>query len=563
MEYVNKLSHIFDEDQRLERMGLQLPKPNFYIPGLSPTAKVSSTFYGGSCSSCDTKGIKHSLNDFPRTFLLGDELCPVLVGLNQDCCPVVRVESGTFTDLQLILQKQIRAGLKIQKGSIGVILLLTHLLRVGQVSYCSQLKSFTEWALSINLLILPSLPPFPVGISMDKLVSIKQLHTFLQVCHFGNSAGVKKAEYSLWQPLTSTLKKHGVAEITIPSPPICVQEVGGMYAHCEGQLSGGCEGEWSFGLPRDIEESFLLSLVQHVAVAHTDLAPGSAPIMLPSKSSICAGLRAGPKRDINTGKVIYLLGSSIMQQTKPFLSDLCQAKGIQIISNCKGGNYLSYFWQQDRTFLAAGKEDDILFVGCLGNSMLNKHSFWTDFLQNGQKVYHLQHPTILTDLQMKKLIDDINILIIFLDQQFKGRVFLIGPFPRHITRCCGLQDHVVLDGENQPVSMTGYTNLLSQYLRSNLSFPERCEFVDYRDIYGKSFDARCLTDGVHLADTAYKICANFFLGAFQRRPRRSTAAAVQTSFENFLADRGLIAKPKNHKIDEMENLIDQAFDLWG
>ncbi len=335
-----------------------------------------------------------------------------------------------------------------------------------------------------------------------------------------------------------------------------------MYAHCEGQLSGGCEGEWSFGLPRDIEESFLLSLVQHVAVAHTDLQPGSAPIMLPSNSSISAGLRAGPKKDINMGKVIYLLGSSIMQQTKPFLSDLCQTKGIQIIAHCKGGDYLSYFWQQDRSFLAAGKEHDLLFVGFLSNLMLNKHSFWTDFLQNGQKVFHLQNPTILTDSQMEKLIEDINRLTIFLNQQFKGRVFLVGPFPRHISRCCGLQDHVVLDSVNQPVSMIGYTNLLSQYLRANLTFPERCEFVDYRDIYGKSFDARCLTDGVHLADSAYKISANFYLGAFQRRPRPCTTAVVSSSFKNFLYDRGLIAKQKHDNFDEMENLIGQALELY-
>ena len=255
--FTNDKLPVFDKDNRLQRMGLILPKPKFLVSGLAATTKVTCTFFGGACFSCDVMGNSHNINNSARVFLLGDQHCPVLVGLKQDCCPVIRVESGTFTDLQNMLIRHFKAGLRIQSGSIGVCLLLTLLMKVGHTTYWAQLLSFSEWAATYNLHILPSIPPFPTGYGLDSLISIKQLNSHLQVCHFGNSAGGKNAKYSLWQPLTSTLEQHGAAVCTIPSPPICVQEVGGMYARCDGQFSEGCSGDWSFGMPRNIEETFL------------------------------------------------------------------------------------------------------------------------------------------------------------------------------------------------------------------------------------------------------------------------------------------------------------------
>ena len=560
--YSNDKLPVFDKDNRIQRMGLTLPKPNFFVSGLSASTKVTCTFIGGTCFSCDVMGISHNINNDARVFLLGDQHCPVLAGLKQDCCPVIRVESGTFMDLKNLLTRHFKAGLRIRSGSIGICLLLTLLMKVGHTTYWSQLLSFSEWAANHNLQILPSIPPFPTGYGLDSLISIKQLNTHLQVCHFGNSAGGKNAKYSLWQPLTSTLEQHGAVDSSIPSPPICVQEVGGMYARCEGQFSVGCEGDWSHGIPRNIEETFLVSLLQSVSAAHIDLNPAAPAVLIPSKESLLAGLRSGTRLDINSGRNIYMLGSSIMQQTKPFLQELCINKGVQVVSCCKGGDFLNYFWNQDHSFLAAGKEDDILFLHCLGNYMLNKDNFWMDMLHNGKRVFHLTHPTILTDQQMDKLIHDTNKLTIYLAQHFKGRVFILGPFPRHISQCCGLQEHSVLDSENQRISMTGYTNLLNQFLQSSLILPDRCEFLVYQNIFGKNFDKHSLADGVHLTASAYKACANFFLGAFQRKPRRQADITLKMpTFNSYLTAKGLLTKNNTDNKEPMESAIDDAINL--
>ena len=445
---------------------------------------------------------------------------------------------------------------------IGVCLLLTLLMKVGHTTYWAQLLSFSEWAATYNLHILPSIPPFPTGYGLDSLISIKQLNSHLQVCHFGNSAGGKNAKYSLWQPLTSTLEQHGAAVCTIPSPPICVQEVGGMYARCDGQFSEGCSGDWSFGMPRNIEETFLVSLLQSVSAAHVELNPTATAVVTPSKDSLFAGLRSGSRLDINSGRIVFLLGSSIMQQTKPFLQDLCLTKGVQVVSCCKGGDYLGFFWNQDHSFLAAGKEEDVLFLHFLGNHMLNKDNFWMDMLQNGKRVYHLTNPMILSDQQMDQLILDTNKLSIFLAQHFKGRVFILGPFPRHITQCCGLQEHSVLDSENQRISMTGYANLFNKYLQASLVLPERCEFLEYQNIFGRNFDKNSLVDGVHLTPSAYKACANFFLGSLQRKPRKQTnTPSRMPAFSSYLTMKGLLTKNEADTREPMEGAIDDAINL--
>ena len=163
---------------------------------------------------------------------------------------------------------------------------------------------------------------------------------------------------------------------------------------------------------------------------------------------------------------------------------------------------------------------------------------------------------------MDKLIFDTNKLTIYLAQHFKGRVFILGPFPRHISQCCGLQEHSVLDSENQRISMTGYTNLLNQYLQSSLILPDRCEFLVYQNIFGRNFDKHSLADGVHLTASAYKACANFFLGAFQRKPRRQADNTLKmTTFNSYLTAKGLLTRNDTDNKEPMEGAIDDAINL--
>ena len=548
-------------------MGLCLPKPNFVVPGLSPTVHATCTFFGGSCYSCSSDSQKHSLNDAARCFLLGDEFCPMMAGINNDCCPTLRIQGASFNDLKLLINKHVSVGLRIKPGSVGIVLLHTHLAKIGYHAYWSQLKVFTEWAASLNLNILPCIPPFPVGTTMSHLISVKQLLTHLQVGHFWNPSGSKNEAYSLWSALTSTLKKHCSSIGTVFAPAISIPEAGHMYASCEGQFCLGCEGDWSAGIPRSIEETFLVSLISSLSTVIESLSP-IITVKLPSTASIIAGVKASSQTDVNSGKSIYLLGSSMMSDIKPYLQELCQSKGIQVISNCKSGKFLEHLLQQDLSFLSTSQKDDILFIGLLGNEMLNKQTHWADYNSNGQRTFHLLNPAILSDQDMDNLVYNIDKLITQINYHFKGRIFLVGAFPRHLQACCGLQAHAILDKFNQFISMVGYTKLFNTYLQHCLELPEGTEFLDFQSIIGyNTFSSRSLVDGVHLTNNLNKSCANFFVGALQRKPRaRKERAKAELKFTAFLETKGLLtAKPNTPSNNSgsliVENAMDEAIKL--
>ena len=147
-----------------------------------------------------------------------DQHAPCLIGANGDCALVIRIEDGSFADLKDVLLAQFEMGLRLRKGSVGICLILTHLMKIGFNDFWDQFIAFGTWAETFGLRILPSLPPFPIGHSMTELNSVKQFITFLQLSHFGK-LGEKNVSYSLWSPLTLTLSKHGTVTSLLHGPP--------------------------------------------------------------------------------------------------------------------------------------------------------------------------------------------------------------------------------------------------------------------------------------------------------------------------------------------------------
>ncbi len=248
-----------------------------------------------------------------------------------------------------------------------------------------------------------------------------------------------------------------------------------MYASCEGQFFLGCDGDWNSGTPRAIEEIFLLSLIDALTSVK-DFISLTVNLKLPSEDSIKAGVKTSPTSDMNSGKSIYVLGTSIMQDTKPHLQDLCQPKGVQVISCCKSGRFLDYISEQNLCFIKTSNNDYFLFISYLGNELLKKQSHWADFQRNGRRCFHLLHPAILDDKSMDRLLARTNFLISVLREYCKGRIFIISAFPRHLEACCGLQDHAILDQNNQRLLMLGYTNLINLFLQNYLELPNGTEF---------------------------------------------------------------------------------------
>ena len=200
------------------------------------------------------------------------------------------------------------------------------------------------------------------------------------------------------------------------------------------------------------------------------------------------------------------------------------------------------------------------------NILQNKHSHWADYHSNGRRCFHLLHPAILDDEAMDTLIARTNYLISALRANFKGRIFIIGAFPRHLEACCGLQDHAILDQNNQRLSMLGYTNLFNLFLQNNLELPDGTEFLDYQQIIGtNTFNSSSLVDGVHLASRFNKSCANFFLGAFKRklRGKRDKVKGEAASFTKFLENKGLLSNKNTNTSSNYttDNAMDDAINL--
>ena len=105
----------------------------------------------------------------------------------------------------------------------------------------------------------------------------------------------------------------------------------------------------------------------------------------------------------------------------------------------KTERFLGHITEQDLSFVKTSNNDNILSISYLGKELLNKHSHWADYHSNGRRCFHLLHPAILDDEAMDTLIARTNYLISALRANFKGRIFIIGAFPRHLEACQATQ----------------------------------------------------------------------------------------------------------------------------
>lgn len=222
---------------------------------------------------------------------------------------------------------------------------------------------------------------------------------------------------------------------------------------------------------------------------------------------------------------------------------------------------MNYFKGRDASFLCKGTQDDVLFLEYLGNEMLTKTDAWSSLISPGKKGWHILEPKILTDQRMDRVIEEADALLAYLGKHFIGRILLVGAFPRFVQACCGLQGHSLLDENNQMISMVGYTNLFNEYIKSKISLPEKAEFVEYQDIFGKSFDCDSLVDGIHMTVPALKVCANFFTGALKSKQRSKGKCGMYVGgFNEFLREKGLLTAKVTHAETKQREPMDGAID---
>ena len=520
----------FFGDPRINRVHVY-PKNDSDHTWMSPQMAATASSHGGSCCSClfTEPGKRHSINEKPRLFLMGDELSPLLAGSGGECASVFRIESGSFQQLQTFVEHQISAGLRPKKGSVAVVFLMAHLRRVGWAEWWADFQCFSKFAAKHNLLVLPALNPFPEGYELGDVIHILQLFKRLQFEHFGRTGQPKQKNFSLWRILDVLSANHCARVINVSAPHIKVAVGENAFSSIKvsSMFIPGFSGDWVNGMPPQIEQDFLLALFHEIENVVRSAAMPLAAVNIPPAKSVAMGMKTTADKVLpHAGKQVVLIGGSNLKRIGAELEKELAPLGAQMISFCKGVDHRALFGMfepQHIEYLKNCGETDVMVLHFFGNSMLTIDSHYPETLPPleptlpPRHIRHVVNPRILSDVAMDTLLSDAQEVITWAVDNFKGKILLAGPMPRYITPCCAENTHVIKDAYNQPVDMVKYTNAMSQHLKNSLDIPNRVEFVDYRHtIKAGDCDKNMCPDRVHVSPNHQKKIVSFIVNSLAK-----------------------------------------------
>ena len=553
---------VFSADSRLDVVHTVLPKEGIELPNILADTKISCTFWAGQCGTCGQAGVHHRINDEARLFMFVDEHGPPMVGTMGDCCPTIRIDGGNFEQFDAMLKHHIKHGLKIQPGSIVVVALVTHLVRVGHDLFWDQLVKFSRTMAAHNLSVMPCLPPFPSGYDDRSLMTLHQFYIHLQCCHYGNQVISKNPRFCLWEPVLQLALDLKAEVVDLPTPHVRVKELGeDALADCSSNfLAGFCyvdKAPWTHQIPGHVESNFITNLMECLKTAIPVLIPASNRPKLPSADSI----KAGHTRDFidncsTDGKTIFLVGSSILDQTSEQLIAIAEPAGVEVINLSRVGSYKTKFLGEGNDLstilspLQQGTAEDLLIFHLMGNEMVQKKSHYV----NRNKT-HLSNPKILPDASAKVLIKDMESFAHFARSTmgFPGKIIIVGPQPRHLETCCGQVKHALVDLARKAVDMKIYTDLFNQHVQQTIKLTDNVEFIKYSTIHGTDFTPGQLVDGVHLDLPTRKTFAEWIMAALSRASSPAVPPCKNAStFSQLLA-----AAEMTVAVPEAENVMHQ------
>ena len=193
--------------------------------------------------------------------------------------------------------------------------------------------------------------------------------------------------------------------------------------------------------------------------------------------------------------------------------------------------------------LQSGRAKDLLFLNCLGNSMMAKDAHYAD--RNG---FHNVHPNLLNDQEFYNLAYDFNTVLSTINSLFKGRVVVMGPMPRHLSDCCGQPSHWIRDEEDKRVDMVKYTGALAEHIHRASEMYPRFTYVKYQSYLGKPFIPAMIDDNVHWSETTRKELANYVVMWLENKsagdPKPSEHATIEP-FSTALAGVEITVRPVN------------------
>ena len=507
---------LLDTDIRLERVTFKHPSPNTVIPGICAGTKITCTFRGGQCSSCGLAASNHRVNDAPRVLVIGDEHTPPLIGVDEDCCLVTRIDGGDFAQHQAFLEWQHGEGLRLKAGSVCVVMLITHIVRVGQDKFWWELMNFASWMETKGCTVLPCLPPFPDTYGADTMRSLQQFFVHLQAAHYGDTAAGKNLRFSLWEPVCETALELKVKPIQPNAQPVGIPELNNTAAAtCNSYFFAGFaykDGQpWTHHMPDNVEHSFVSKLITKVKEIVASM-PNTSELVIPSSDSLTAGFMAdyadGSRHE---GKTIYLVGSSILDDCADNLINTASMAGVEVINLAKRGSHRKHYICEGVELASVlqpaegGGAEDLAVINIFGNEMVKKKTAFCN-----RDKWHISHPQILTTAELNELVKEAETIVDTLKQVgFGGKVVVLGPTPRHLDQCCKQAQHALKDADGKLVDWKVYTDVVNDYIEKAINLQENVQFFPYQKIFGNSFNIGCLKDGVHLDEEADKTLSNF------------------------------------------------------
>ena len=524
-DFVEKNRPNFVGDRRIDRVQVY-PRNDDDYNWLCPQSVATSSFHGDKCGSCllpDGKSCNNPGNKGPKILLLGDEFMPVLAGSNGECCMTLRVEAGNFQQLEKFIGFQVKEGLKIGKGSIAIVSLVTHLRRTNCYEWWSDFAVFCEHMKKYNLSILPVLTPFPDGLEFCQIQVIISSFKWCQYRNFGSNDERHDKYFSLWKIFSPLASKSGapIGNYSVPNLRIFGQNGTRRLVKCSGPFPTGFPGDFANGLPRPIEECFLIMLFDELRKIVQSSSMPMASIKVPSSEAVVRGLLTTAERDLpNKGRSIFLVGNSNLKATGVIVEREAAALGVKVFNFSRGVDHQTLFTElstEQNKAIRSAAQNDLLILDFFGNSMITQTRHYGEPLPLKQYVRHVENPCMLSNNQLDCLLNDTLKILDWASKNFRGKVILCGPCPRYLSSCCAEKSHTIIDVFNQKVNMESYTNTLNRYIKDHLCLPENCEFFDYRACLSGPLSEDDFSDRVHYKDHVRQKFASFIVSCLKKK----------------------------------------------
>ena len=573
-EIVNRPN--FLGDKRINRVQVY-PTCDDDYKWMSPNTIATSSFHRGKCTSCVFDG-NNTCNlpsqNVPKVIFLGDEFTPPIVGSKGDCCLVLRLEATDFEQMERFLLHQIANGLKLPKGSIAVVALQTHLRRVGVPVWWSDFYVFKRVAEKHNLTVLPVITPFPEGVEFLEVIHILQLYKSLQYEHFGKKDQAHQKNYSLWKILAPLAVAHHATPVVMSAPPLrfhADNNKGSKLIKCKDTFVQGFPGDFSNGLPPQLDQNFLVAVLDELRNVVRTAAMPMAAVRIPSATSVAAGMLSDADRQLpHKGRTIFLIGGSNLGRVGKKLAQEAALLGVEVVSFCVPADHRVIFQSLSAdqcSRLKNASEKDIIILDIFGNSILSLDGHYKEPLPENQSVRHSVNPRVLSNDLMNLLLADTHDILVWTSQNFPGRVQVCGPAPRYIKSCCAIQSHVCVDAYNQKLDMVAYTGVINTYLRDHVSLPNNTEFADYRNYLAGTFDADSLVDCVHFSSDVCAKYISFIIATLSKKPTpESIRPPPQKNFHDTLVEakvyvyKGNFTPSQSEVEDDSPPSIDDAIN---